>query len=208
MERRVRAGAWSLVAVVGLALMLAGGLSWGGARSTARAQPARSTAQSQTSNVWHIARVDAPKYFRYMTDRSLRLDAAGHPHIAYGSDNLYYAWHDSSAWLIQTVDGTWGVSTYTSLGLGASSHPHISYYDSTNGALKYAHWTGSAWSIQTVDDGIRDCGGGHTSLALDADAHPHISYHDGANGDLKYAHWTGWPGLVPPSLCQAVLRRR
>jgi hypothetical protein len=83
------------------------------------------------------------------------------------------------------------VGEFTSLALDAAGHPHISYYDKGNGDgdLKYAHWTGSAWDIQTVDR-VGNVGW-YTSLALDGDGHPHISYYDHANGDLKYAHGTG-----------------
>jgi hypothetical protein len=35
---------------------------------------------------WIFERVDAPKLFVGMSDRSLAVDAAGHPHIAYGRD--------------------------------------------------------------------------------------------------------------------------
>jgi hypothetical protein len=63
---------------------------------------------------------------------NLRLDATGHPHIAYRADHLYYAWH------LETVDSAGGVGEYPSLALDASGHPHIGYYDWTNGNLKYA----------------------------------------------------------------------
>ena len=138
---------------------------------------------------WHIEYVDAPSRFRDMTDRSLRLDAAGHPHIAYGADHLYYAWHDGTAWHIQMVDSAPLVGRYASLALDGAGHPHISYYDEANNNLKYAFFDGSIWHIQTVDT-TGDVGQ-YTSLALDAASRPHISYYDSANGDLKYARWTG-----------------
>jgi hypothetical protein len=57
---------------------------------------------------------------------------------------------------------------------------------STKDDLKYARWTGSAWSIETVDsDGSV---GGYASIALDSGNLPHISYHDNTNDDLKYAY--------------------
>ncbi|MCS6845875.1 MAG: BNR repeat-containing protein, partial [Caldilineales bacterium] len=73
--------------------------------------------QSPQGVTWHIQRVDAPKAFSNMRDRSLRLDAAGRPHIAYGLDHLYYAWHDGSHWHQETVDPAWGVGMYASLAL-------------------------------------------------------------------------------------------
>jgi len=48
----------------------------------------------------------------------------------------------------------------------------------------YASWTGSNWTMQTVDPQ-----GNLASLALDSAGNPHIAYCDG--NLLKYASWTG-----------------
>ena len=66
-----------------------------------------------------------------MSDRSLRLDSEGHPHIAYGGKHLYYAWHDGVEWHYETVDGAYEVGMFASLALDAAGRPHISYYDGT-----------------------------------------------------------------------------
>ena len=63
------------------------------------------TAQGQPLT-WEITCVDCPHSFDKTTDRSLRLDAAGHPHIAYGGQSLYYAWFDGSDWQTEVVDNT------------------------------------------------------------------------------------------------------
>ncbi|MBI4675170.1 MAG: hypothetical protein HY741_26310 [Chloroflexi bacterium] len=129
----------------------------------------RPAEESAASLTWNIQSVDAPKQFSEMGNRSLRLDAAGRPHIAYGGDHLYYAWHDGTAWHFETVDSAAGVGLYASLALDATGNPHISYCQSVlkyscGGGLKYARWTGSAWAIETVDNAAD----GYTSLALDA----------------------------------------
>ncbi|MBD3399726.1 MAG: T9SS type A sorting domain-containing protein, partial [Candidatus Coatesbacteria bacterium] len=78
---------------------------------------------------------------------------------------------------------------YTSLALDAGGNPHISYYYVNNDDLKYAHWTGASWEIETVDS-AGDVGE-YTSLELDSSDNPHISYFNNTNGDLKYARWNG-----------------
>ena len=147
---------------------------------------------------------------------SIALDANGYPHISYRdatSGDLKYARWTGSAWDglaspagPDSVDTAGDVGFYTSIVLDAGGYPHISYYDATNGYLKYARWTGSAWdglagpagpdSVDTAESV-----GLYTSIALDAGGYPHISYYDNTNSDLKYARWTGsaWDGLASPA---------
>ena len=132
---------------------------------------------------------------------SLALDGAGRPHISYYDDYYYnngdlkYAWHNGSAWQIETVDSEGDVGKYNSLALDGLGWPHISYYyrgplHSWNiGDLKYAWHDGTNWQIETVDSEGRV--GVDTSLALDGAGRPHISYYDYDNTDLKYAWHDG-----------------
>lgn len=105
---------------------------------------------------WHVETVDAAKAFRSMEDRSLALDAAGRPHIAYGDDSLYYAWHDGADWHYETVDTANDVGENAALGLDAQGRPHISYYDRWTGSLRYAFHDGTSWRIRVID-GIGSC---------------------------------------------------
>lgn len=146
---------------------------------------------------WVLQTVDQPKMFSNMGDRSLALDNAGYPHIAYGQDQLYYAWRDSTGWHRETVDASAGVGQYTSLALDSVGHPHIGYYDEVNGDLKYARYDGSVWQTETIDS-AGDVGR-YASLALDAANRPHISYclYDAIHqycSQLQYVYddGTGW----------------
>jgi len=139
---------------------------------------------------WVTECVDCPKYFADMTDHNLRLDTDGHPHIAYGGDHLYYAWHEGTSWHYETVDDSPGVGQYASLDIDGNGFPHISYYDSANYDLKYAYQDNSRWHVQTIDS--EGNFGRYTSLALDESGYPHISYQ--GEGILKYAYLDtlGW----------------
>jgi hypothetical protein len=90
-----------------------------------------------------------------------------------------------------------GVGLQTSIAVDAFAHPSITYYDSINKDLKYAHWTGSAWDIMTVDEeGDGDDGdwGQFSSLTLDTNGTPHISFYDATKKDLFYGilESSGW----------------
>jgi hypothetical protein len=174
------------------ALLLLKGLTflalvWGATllASSQTARFAQSVAPSADRD-WHIERVGGPYA---MSDRSLRLDADGYPHIAHGTDDLYYAYYDGTTWHRETVDNIGDIDRYASLALDSVGHPHISYHDWGNGDLKYAWHDGSNWQIETVDS--EGDVGEYTSLALDAVNRPHISYYDCTNGDLKYAWHDG-----------------
>jgi len=143
------------------------------------------------ADVWVIECVDCPRYFDNLTDRSLRLDAAGHPRVAYGEDHLYYAWHDGSQWHSQVVDADPGVGGYASLALDGSGYAHIAYYDATHAGLRYAYQEpgSGAWQVQTVDTGSV---GTHTSLAVSASGQPHIAYRGPSSVKYAYRDQAGW----------------
>ena len=142
-----------------------------------------------------------------VTETSLALDETGRPHISYScSDTRYtfrvtpkYAWHDGTAWRIETLEDSMGSSSgHASLALDGAGRPHISYYDGyPNNDLKHFWYDGTSWQSETVDsDGNV---GQHTSLALDILGRPRISYYDVSGQDLKYAWQDGatWRVYMP-----------
>ncbi len=140
---------------------------------------------------WYVRCVDCPLGGFGTNDRSLRLDTNDRPHIAFGGEHLYYAWHDDLMWHVETADDASDVGS-ASLDLDTDGDPHITYYDfSSQRAVKYAYRKAGVWTTQTVE---KDLGlyGGYTSLALDKGGTPHISYYDGNNGGaLRYASLVG-----------------
>jgi len=110
----------------------------------------------QVSSTWMIERADAPKLFSAIGQRSLTLDAGGHPHVAYGEDRLYYAWYNGGQWRFETVDDTPGAGSHTSLALDSLGRPHIAYselYLDQYMHLKYAYNSGTGWR-----DIVKCCG--------------------------------------------------
>ena len=141
----------------------------------------------------------------------IALDSNDNPHIVYndfnsnstfGTYNLMYATLNNSSWNTEIV-----AKQYYAIGfaLDSQNNPHI--IASTNrthypGMLTYISWTGSSWSIQTVDDQSEI--EGTASLALDSENNPHIAYLAigplyqtptpgiwGVYINAKYASWTG-----------------
>jgi hypothetical protein len=131
---------------------------------------------------------------------SLKIDAAGNPHVAYISDDpwgLRYATsQDGVNWTVTKLDELDRMNffsrTYTgvSLALDSRGYPHISYYNQTTSddapvELRYLSWNGTAWNRETAAViSRRDF---TTSLAIDAQDVPHIAYCDVADRSLKYA---------------------
>lgn len=106
------------------------------------------TAQSEP---WQFEYVHAPRQFTAMRDRSLRLDADGRPHVAYGKDGLYHAWSDGLSWYYDTVDHSPHVGAHAALAIDKESGLHISYFDDANRDLKYAYRPGTIQIYLTGD---------------------------------------------------------
>lgn len=138
-----------------------------------------------SSTTWTTEAVDAPKVFSDFYSRAIAVDNSGLPHIAYGGDHLYYAYHDGSIWNYETVDSSPEVGDYASIALGTSGKERISYFDWTNRYLKYATNASGAWVTTTVDSS--GYVGEYTSIAIDSNDKAHVSYYDLENHNIKYA---------------------
>jgi len=139
---------------------------------------------------WVIEAVDwrLSKYFSWVSDRVLRVDGAGNPHIAYGGPVLYYTWYDGMDWQYETVDDAEMVGYGASLDLDGEGNPSIVYRDLNNGTIKYATRDETGWHTGLMDPG----GGDYPSLVLDQDGYGHVSYLN--QGKLTYAYQddSGW----------------
>ncbi|MEW6182916.1 MAG: Ig-like domain-containing protein [Bacillota bacterium] len=109
---------------------------------------------------------------------SITLDVYGYPRISYyydSSDDLKYAYKDSSGWHTTTVDSGGGVGTNTSIEMNSAGYPCISYRDDTNANVKYAYQDASGWHMELVDAEY-SAGSNQTGLGFDSTGYPHISY--------------------------------
>jgi hypothetical protein len=141
------------------------------------------------ASTWEMEVVHNGKQFKFMTDRSLRLDAAGNPHVVYGEDRLYYAWSDGTIWHHEVADMSVHVGLWASLDIDEEGFPHISYEATLKGDLKYAYKDAAGWHTETIS-----WPAGRTSLAVDDAGFPHVAFYEYQYCDLKYAYKdaAGW----------------
>jgi hypothetical protein len=119
-------------------------------------------------------------------------DAAGNLHFVYNdgaTGAIMYAVRDASgAWLtLQTVDAQ--SNSYPSMALDPTGKPGVAYYNANNGDLRYAHFNGSIWQIETVDS--RRTAGLYPSLAYGASGRPVIAYYHKTYNELRLASFSG-----------------
>ena len=138
---------------------------------------------------WVIECADCSRDLEPLADRSLRLDAAGHPHVAYGGDHVYHAWHDGAAWHVETVDPTPQVNRSASLALDDGGYAHVSYYDAAGESLRYAYQDAGGWHLETVDDLSV---GPYNALALDGSGSPYIAYNGFCFLRVAHRDADGW----------------
>ncbi len=127
---------------------------------------------------------------------SLALDSAGQVHISSGimgeppsSTSLLHASHNDRGWHTEKVYSGSQV-TAVALALASSGRPHIVFSSWEDETLRYAHFDGTAWKIETVDSGRALPM--HLSLALDPADRPHIAYVSGSpRRRLRYARYDG-----------------
>ncbi|MDW5562576.1 MAG: putative Ig domain-containing protein [Methanomassiliicoccus sp.] len=131
---------------------------------------------SMSGGVWSYVTIDsasatAGKY------PSLCIGSDNVPKVAYITDNtIRYAYLDGSTWITSNIT-TVGTADRCAMVLDHNNNPYVAYKDvSTSGrCVKCAHWTGSTWSLELIQDGVANvCAG--LSIALDSNGNPHIAY--------------------------------
>ena len=131
---------------------------------------------------------------------SMKLDLAGHPHIAYYdnlAEDLKYAFHDGTQWQVEVADGTpSNGGQFASLAVDKFGRPHIAYYDETIGKLRYTTKVSGSWIREIADTSSFDCGW-YPSIALDSLQRPWIASYDRGRGNPRLSIRLGtnaWAG--------------
>jgi len=122
-------------------------------------------------------------------------DADGVLHVVYYDSinkTLKYATrgtdHNLSAAV--KIDGSGhDVGGYVSVALDKRGRPSVAYFDGTAGDLRFAHFDGETWNVQTIDS--TGSTGLYPSIAYDGNDHPNISYFQKTKGDLRLASFDG-----------------
>lgn len=136
---------------------------------------------------------------------SLAIATDGRPWIAYYDVSLRflrYATREPGGgeWTVAMADTGGGPSPdaglYTDIALDAEENPVIVHYDLNSTDLRIAHWDGSAFTGEVIDEGtdatdengevVENNAGKFPSIAI-ADGVEYIAYYDAAHGDLKLA---------------------
>ena len=137
---------------------------------------------SHAGGTWSIQAVDASFYGWAF---SLVIDSTGSPRIAYANIDpfvLKYAQWTAPRWSTSVVD----CCAYApSLKLDSSGIPHVAYL--TDSGVKYASFSGTAWTNATVD--VKSFSS--VSLALDSQDRAHVAYAMQWGGDVRYAVQNG-----------------
>ena len=122
---------------------------------------------------------------------SLAIDKNNIPYIAYrtaSNNTLKYATSldNGVTWSTSTVVANVLLNGNCSIAINPlTTLPSIAFFDATNSMLKIADFSGSTWTITTVDSGGTP--GQFNSLVFNSSGIPNISYYLFVTGDLKYA---------------------
>ena len=119
---------------------------------------------------------------------SMAYDSFGVLHMAYYDGvnrTLEYITRSTDLGLSspQQIDlSTDDVGGYVSLAVDSLGRPSVAYFDATAGDLRYAHFDGSQWNVETLDSHASV--GLYPSITFDNADHPVISYYAKTKGDL------------------------
>ncbi|MBK8168736.1 MAG: hypothetical protein IPK60_00145 [Sandaracinaceae bacterium] len=139
-----------------------------------------------------VQTVDAELEIASLLD--LAIDANDIEHIACRRQNsgaVLYVRPVSGLYVVEEVEGVSGAGLDVSLALDNAVSPHIAYWDGDTHTLRYAHKSGSAWSLATIDT-LRSSDSAEISLeVVPASGHAAVAYSDAMNHEVLFAENDG-----------------
>lgn len=142
---------------------------------------------------WQSRRIELDNF---ADNVSLALDSSNNPHVAYAvlvpDDAFKYATWTGVAWQKHTIEtAEFSFASTTSLALDSNNRPHIAYLKESEDVLRYAHYNGSSWLLNTVDTS-NNFSIFHPFFSLKLSGNtPSIAYYKSTGETLHYAQWNG-----------------
>lgn len=131
-------------------------------------------------STWLFDTIFQPRTITPAGQHWLATDSKGYPHLAYGGDQLYYAWFDGAAWHNEIADSSPGAGQYTQLLLDANDLPHIVHRDKGESRfdqdLIYTYKDLNGWHSEMIDADI--CDTDHLDVQFDHQQVLSIVYDD------------------------------
>ena len=144
-----------------------------------------------TGSSWSIQTIDSPS----TVGLTSLVYQGGAPSIAYKPNgSVKLARLVGSSWVTELVDPHGG-GGYVSLAYDADGNPAVAYSDANPGGgsiniLKFAHRSGSTWTVQVVESGTVGYGA-FASLAYDPLSGNPTIVHSNAVGGTRFLRWDG-----------------
>ena len=134
--------------------------------------------------IGHTASLGLGSTFSTAVDSNGILDAAyydaKHHELLFATQDAAGEWSKP-----MVIDASGDVGSQLSTAVDATGHPAIAYYDATNSALKYASFSGTGWSITTLDS--NKTVGSSPSLGFSIYGDAYIGYYRKTGGLLRLA---------------------
>lgn len=130
-----------------------------------------------------------------VADTSIVLDATGSPHIAfhdYSIERLVYARKKGDNWVRIPVISDVANITSTAIVMDSSGNPHVCYGRGDRSILGCAHYNGSTWAVDVIDNAYSPFGFGSSfGFAIDSQDALYVAYISRENQELRFASKTG-----------------
>lgn len=161
---------------------------------------------------WHFETVDGAGGTGGRLDADLGTDTAvvreaGGTDVFYldaTNGDLRRGWQPTGgSWTLETLDGHGGTDGRVDADVGQFATaallggvPHVWYYDATNGNLRHAYWTGTAWRFSVTDGAGGDGGRVDADVGLYArvivlNGIPHVFSYNADAGTLRHSWYAG-----------------